>query len=118
MLYLRSEDCEGKEVKAIASVQEDISLEKFLALLGRSDVHKEYDTFVMLLKDNVSLIAYKEQKSKENVEKEILARLQPVLDELLSSGKLDELGAGYGPDINAFKSLVEKGISRAVKKRG
>lgn len=117
LLCICSEDCKGKETKAIASIHEDIPLERFLTALGRSDVFKEYETFVMLMKDNVPLIAYKEQKAREHVEKEIMARLQPVLDDLFSSGKLDELGAGYGPDITAFRRLVDKGISRAVKKR-
>ena len=118
LLYVCVEDCKGKETKALTSVQDDISLEKFLALLGRSDLFKEYDTFVMLMKDAVPLLTYKEQRARECAEKEILAKLQPVLDELVASGQLDALSTGYGPDITAFMRIVDKGIARAAKKRG
>ena len=118
LLYVCTQEKNGKETKVLASMQEDVPLKRFFECLDRLDVFAEYNTFVMLLKDNVPLIAYKEQKSKENVEKEILARLQPVLDELLSSGKLDELSTGYGPDISALKRIVDKGIARASKRKG
>ena len=118
LLYVCVEDCKGKETKALASVQDDITLEKFLTLLGRSDVYKEYDTFVMLMKDAVPLLTYKEQRARERAEKEILAKLQPILDELVASGKLDALGTGYGPDITALNRIVDKGIARATKRRG
>ena len=118
LLYVCTVDCNGKGTKALASLRDDITLDKFLSLLVRSDLFKEYDTFVMLMKEVVPLLTYKEEMARECAEKEILAKLQPVLDELVASGKLDELDTGYGPDIAALKRIVDKGIARAAKKRG